>query len=507
MEQGSDKTIHPRKVLYIILLIQTFLLLFVFLMPGGEWKITSDYSLHFVPLQEVWHGKRVQQKDIKQLVAAVQVDSIGGEAETFVTAKTDSALHPTDTLTDFPIQHTANAATDLSGFFEALHQCALNGSPVAIAYYGDSQIEGDRFSDYLRNKLQKHYGGGGPGMVTPMDISNMRLTIQQSESKEWIKQACFGYPQTKMEGGRFGLSGAVYHYRNGYYVSRKIPKDSTGKDSIIQNKWISSTSNPWLQFKRSKLSYATVKKYNQVSLWYSSKEDIRLKAEVNAGVVTDTLGATELGVKTFPSADSLGLVKLTFLSATSPEIIGVAFDREQGVRVDNYSMRGSSGTDFVKLNGAFWATQHKQRNTRFIILQYGVNVVPYVKDSQAVQYYESSFRKQLELLKRQLPEVSILVVGTTDISTKSGTDYVSYPYLEMIRDAQKRAAFKTGCAFWDAYEAMGGKNSMAAWVFHNPPLAAKDFTHLAPRGANILSEMLYKALMKDYYQYLKQRGS
>lgn len=98
-------------------------------------------------------------------------------------------------------------------------------------------------------------------------------------------------------------------------------------------------------------------------------------------------------------------------------------------------------------------------------------------------------------------------MGTTDIATKQGTDYTSYPYLEMIRDAQRRAAFAAGCAFWDAYEAMGGKNSMPAWVFNNPPLAAKDFTHLSPRGANILAELLYKAIMKDYQRYLKLKCS
>lgn len=45
------------------------------------------------------------------------------------------------------------------------------------------------------------------------------------------------------------------------------------------------------------------------------------------------------------------------------------------------------------MNGPYLARQHELRGTKFIILQYGVNVVPYVKDSQAVQYYEYSFLK------------------------------------------------------------------------------------------------------------------
>jgi hypothetical protein len=32
----------------------------------------------------------------------------------------------------------------------------------------------------------------------------------------------------------------------------------------------------------------------------------------------------------------------------------------------------------------------------------------------------------------------------------------------------KKAAFKSGAAFWDMYKAMGGENSMPSWVFAEP---------------------------------------
>jgi lysophospholipase L1-like esterase len=48
---------------------------------------------------------------------------------------------------------------------------------------------------------------------------------------------------------------------------------------------------------------------------------------------------------------------------------------------------------------------------------------------------------------------------------------------------------------------MGGKNSMPSWVSANPPMAAKDYTHLSPRGARIVSEMLYNALVFEYNNY------
>jgi lysophospholipase L1-like esterase len=140
--------------------------------------------------------------------------------------------------------------------------------------------------------------------------------------------------------------------------------------------------------------------------------------------------------------------------------------------------------------------QIKALNVKFIILQFGVNVVPHL--TQNYTFYEEQLYNQLELLKSVAPKVSILVVGVSDMSRKQGEDYVSYPNIEAIRDAQRRAAFKAGCAFWDLYEAMGGKNSMPSWVLADPPLANKDFTHFTPKGARLVSEMLYKALMTAY---------
>ena len=53
------------------------------------------------------------------------------------------------------------------------------------------------------------------------------------------------------------------------------------------------------------------------------------------------------------------------------------------------------------------------------------------------------------------------------------------------------------------YEAMGGKNSMPAWVNADPPLARTDFTHFSWKGSIVISKMFYEALMNDYNKYLE----
>ena len=78
---------------------------------------------------------------------------------------------------------------------------------------------------------------------------------------------------------------------------------------------------------------------------------------------------------------------------------------------------------------------------------------------------------------------------------------VSYPNIEQIRDAQRNAAFRSGSAFWDLYEAMGGHNSMVSWVHNDPPQAEADYTHFNPAGARVIGKMMYDALIEEYYRH------
>ena len=144
---------------------------------------------------------------------------------------------------------------------------------------------------------------------------------------------------------------------------------------------------------------------------------------------------------------------------------------------------------------------YKLLNVKLIVLQFGVNVVPH--EVRSYKYYERSFYRQLLAFKKMNPNIPIIVIGVSDMSRKKGTYYESYPNIEKIRNAQKQAAFKANCAFWDMYKAMGGYNSMPSWVFAQPPLAQKDFTHFSYRGSRIIAQMFYNAIMNDYNAYVQ----
>jgi lysophospholipase L1-like esterase len=177
------------------------------------------------------------------------------------------------------------------------------------------------------------------------------------------------------------------------------------------------------------------------------------------------------------------------------DFYGVCLDCNSGVAVDNIPLRGSSGLELLKINPTFLQEQIKRLGVRLVILQFGINVVPY--EANSFSWYESSLTKVIQTIKKSRPGIQVLVVGVSDMAKRNNGFWESYESINSIRLAQKNAAERTNSAFWDLYEVMGGANSIQAWANSNPALAGKDYIHFTPKGAQIIGEFLFQALQKE----------
>ena len=65
-----------------------------------------------------------------------------------------------------------------------------------------------------------------------------------------------------------------------------------------------------------------------------------------------------------------------------------------------------------------------------------------------------------------------------------------------LMEAQKRAAFLAGAAFWSEYDAMGGTGSMNTWVGRG--LGRFDHVHFTASGYDKLAGLFYGDLMNAY---------
>lgn len=376
----------------------------------------------------------------------------------------------------------------LEKFFEALSEVKKSSNAIRVLHYGDSQIEGDRITDYLRLKLQGQFGGSGPGLISLMPVASSSIN-RISHGPGWDRYGVFTAKDKRVNHNNYGVLAGF----NRFAAYRR-----SGDSSAVLVSSITVTTT--------KFGGSNAMAYKKVKLFYGGARH-RTWCEFYDGPALISADSLESGgvfrVAEFSVGRGSNVHSLKFRGKDSPDFYGMSLESEKGVLVDNIALRGSSGTFFHNINNAQLKQFYDYLNVKLIILQFGGNSLPAIQDPSMAANYANYIRYQISLIKKMAPGASILFIGPSDMSIKVGTDYVTYPYLETMRNALREAVLESGCAFFDMYDVMGGKNSMASWV--DQKLAASDYTHFSPQGARKIATLFYAELIKNYNTYLKTK--
>jgi lysophospholipase L1-like esterase len=360
-------------------------------------------------------------------------------------------------------------------------------------HYGDSQLEGDRITAFLRNKLQTRFGGTGPGLRPALQPYDYVFSAVQENSGNWKRYPIYGKVDSTIEHNRYGVMAAFSRFTPP--VSDSIPF----VDSVLHQAELSIS--------KSNISFVRTKQYRKLRMFYGNEKSpvhfqIFARDEM---VLQDTLPANlDYGVVSYLLPDSTDKISIRFEGYDSPDIYGIELADTAGVIVDNIALRGSSGVFFTKTDFEHTAKMYRDLNPGLIILQFGGNVMPYIKDQKAVDNYGRWFGHQIQRIKQYCPDAAILVIGPSDMSTKVKDKYVTYELLPAVVNSLKDAALSHDCGYWDMYEAMGGYNSMPGWVNADPELARPDYVHFSARGSKLIANMFYNALLLEYNKYLEK---
>ncbi len=490
----------PSKILLFILLIMGSLLCIAFFFPKDGIRISDDLVLYFPTIEELMEESDNGIVDISEIIAKNQVKE-EGQDERKTSARyvmNDSSIVYYEPLkintgeVSRKIEFPGNDKTVLYSFFKELSEIHSNGRLIRIMHYGDSQIEADRMSSYLRNRIQSQFGGSGPGLIPAVQPYGFDSPSKIELSDGWIRYPGFGLRDSSIKHSKYGVLMSF---------SRFSPIINI-EDSLTNKR---EEYHAWIKINHSPYSHNNVKRYTQCRMFYGNNKypvNMKLFAGENEIDKKVLLPSDLLQIKKWTFDQTPAYIKMEFNGYDSPDIYAMALDGMQGVAVDNIPLRGSSGLVFTTTNENLLQAIYQNLNTKLIILQFGGNVAPTIKDNY--DFYQQSFYNQLIRLRKLIPDVNIIVVGIADMSLREKDQYVTYPNVTLIRDALKKAAFKANCAFWDTYEAMGGKNSMPSWVFSDPPLAEKDFVHFTIDGSKIIAQMFYQALMLEYNDYFNK---
>lgn len=391
------------------------------------------------------------------------------------------------------LQYANEQRDGLDAFFTALTSLNSSSEAIRVLHYGDSQIEEDRITSYVRKRLQARFGGGGVGMLAPKAITHSQ-TVSQYASENWTRYTAFGNSPNAAD-GRYGSTAIMCKYNN--YMADSL-------DSVLVEK---TFTNGFVTYTPKSGAHETVKRFNRIRVFLGhNSSTLELKLDFDGSTITKQIDSNkQLQIATFDLEKHPSKVTVTFVGKSSPEVYGISLETPTGVHVDNISMRGGSGTIFYKLNADLTKQMYDALNPKLIILQFGGNVMPYVDSKKKADNFGKEFLRNMKRIRSLCPQASILVIGPSDMSKNIDGKMQTYTHLPDVRDALKSAVFEIGGAYFDIYEVMGGKNSMPSWVESNPPLAAKDYIHFSPRGAAKVAEIFYESLMLDYEHYLQRK--
>jgi hypothetical protein len=367
----------------------------------------------------------------------------------------------------------------LNNFFEAIN----SKSPVRIAFFGDSFIEGDIFCGDLRELLQQKYGGRGVGMV-PMSsiVSGFRKSVSHRHHgwKDYsITDASKAPP--------LGISGHAFTpEKENSWVSLALPKQKSDSCTLAS-------------------FFYTLQPGSESIVNYSINQ---------YGPYTVPLKATGLVERLDIRDNKIGSIKFSFPDTTGLTAYGVSLEDTTGVIVDNFSIRGNAGTSFWKIPSTMLTRFDQLTGYSLVILEYGLNAMEAQKTE--FKWYGDAMVKTIHYLQKCFPNASFLLLSVSDRSMKHEGEYVSMPAVKPFVSSQRRACADTGIVFWNLFQAMGGEGSMINWANSTPPKANKDYTHLTFAGGHWLAKKLFETFefenkryneKKDYFGQNSRKGT
>ncbi|MDA9161750.1 hypothetical protein N9O13_05115 [Crocinitomicaceae bacterium] len=480
------KEYQPIHVLFFLLFTAMILLPIVYFAPKDGYNVFG-INISFLTWEKLLNPVKQEHKNLDFLNEVNINDNL--DTEFLKNANSDSislGLPTKDTVlavkSKTKLHMNEISQSNLFSFFSELSSVSKKSKKINICHYGDSQIEGDRMTAFIRQRLQTQFGGAGPGLIPTINAYST-ISFKQKYSANFKRKILFG--KDKLYNNQYGimLSSAIFEV-----------------DSSNSRKGIPTEA--WIEINPSNVAYSRCKAYNNLSVYYNSC-NARCSIEIynNEQLITkDTLNSDGLPhAFNWRFSSTPEKLKIVFKSTQSPIINGISIEGDIGVQMSNIAMRGSSGTSFGAVDYGSMSFMHKTLNTKLIILQFGGNSVPHFKDSSAVKNYAYRFKKQIEYVQRCSRNAAIIVIGPSDMAQYKEGIYSTYKFLPYCVQQMKKQSLIAGASYWDLYDAMGGKNSMFAWV--NNGLAGKDYVHFSNKGASKASQLFYNAFISTYKQW------
>jgi lysophospholipase L1-like esterase len=377
-------------------------------------------------------------------------------------------------------QHIENPKA-LDAFFAKLARVGRRQpSAIArIAHYGDSSIAADTITYTARRLLQRRFGDSGHGFVL---ISRGYMHYHHRDVVHRSSRGWELYPvvMDQLRPGLYGYGGVQVRGGGGEYATfGTVDEGDVGR------------------------------KVSRFELFYQrfrGAGNLELKVDGKRHKVIETRGERgEDAWEAIQVPDGPHSLTVRALGAVA-RLYGVALERDTpGVVYDSLGVVGAMGDRLLNFETEHIKGQIAHRAPDLLVLGFGGNESG--NKWLNLERYERDMVRVVAHMRAGRPEMSCMLFAPLDQAQRDARGkIVTLATVPKIAEAQRRIALAHGCAYFDAFMAMGGEGSMARWQRTRPKLATSDLRHATPAGYELIGTMYYKALIKAFADYLGARG-
>lgn len=348
-----------------------------------------------------------------------------------------------------------NAEPNLSQLANKLRQ---GNQQVHIVQIGDSHTAADFFSGNLRILFQQRYGDAGPGFIPPISIPGQRTATinRMSEKKEW------------------SLSSSRKDERFDYPLGGMIAEPQAAVSQVLL-----------------KPLQPALGAYQLQALYQSAGDTkMRVAPAVSPNV---TLFATGNQWRFSAPVNTQLPAQVSVNKGTGVKIGGwLVRSPKPGVMVSAIGINGATLSMVDKWQPQ-WSETLAQLSPDMVILAYGTNEA--FNDTLDLTAYEQNLRAKVRLIRQQMPNSVILLVGPNDsikFSDALSCQAQMPVNLMNVIQIQKTVAAQENTLFWDWQAFMGGPCSIRTWAAQD--LARPDNVHLSVDGYKKSAQGLYSQL-------------
>jgi hypothetical protein len=383
----------------------------------------------------------------------------------------------------------------LDPFYAALARTLRKeaGAVTRILHYGDSVIAGDLISGTMRRRMQERFGDAGHGFIL---IANpwewyFQNDIAHSASDGWSANKLTGpWPDDHV----FGIGGVSFHTREPAtaFFSTRADGDYGRKVSRFDVFYMEQPRGGTVVLS------ATGRPPEKMP---TRSTPSALAGGGDAGAGAGAGAGNRVRVKSIAIDDGGGSLTVRALGDGDVRLFGVALERDRpGVVYDALGAHAARASFWSAEDPADWAAEMQLRGPSLVVLQFGTNESE--DTTIKAETYAPVFGKLIEEVQAAAPGVPILIASPLDRAIKgSDGELRTSPVIERIIAGQRAAALEHGVAFWNTFEAMGGRGTMAKWRHTRPQLGNNDLSHPTPAGAEILGNLFSRAIFAGYEAY------